>query len=158
MKQKLLLILFSAVIILNLVLLWMVFDAPPKKGPQPPQQFLIEEVGFSDEQSLQFRQLDQEHRKAMRAIDGSLKVLKDSLFKALKNPSFNADELTQKMGMLEGAKEKEVFNFFKRVRLLCTKGQLNRFDSVIQEALRKGAPHKPGPSKRGDRERPPRKF
>lgn len=159
MKQKLLYIFLTVVVLLNFVLMWLIFDQPHKRQVQPPQQFLIESLQFSERQAGAFENLDRAHRQRMRRLDSRLRMLKDSLFQQIKTPNFSPQSITEEIGKLSAEKEEEVFQFFSNVRKLCTSNQAIQFDAVIKEALRKGAPEgPPRPPKRGGRKERPRNF
>lgn len=153
MKSKLLPVLLIALILLNGALIFMLINKTNKTPKEHPKRnFLTEQLQFSKEQKNQFMILDEAHRKSMRGFDKLINQQKEVLFNSFQVENFNIDSLTTKIGVLEGKKESEVYNFFKKVREICTKEQTDKFDEIIKKAL-KG--RKPGPPRDG--RKPPHK-
>jgi periplasmic protein CpxP/Spy len=101
---------------------------------------LQKEVGFNEQQIAQYNQLKEEQWKKFKPMFDEVRKAKDSLFRLLSNE--NADDSTiNRTADLIGQKQREVdlqaFNHFKRVRALCTPGQLPKYDSLIQRMMRK---------------------
>ena len=144
MKSKLLPVLLIALILLNAALIFMLINKThitPKEHPK--RNFLTEQLQFSKEQKNQFMILDEAHRKSMRGFDKLINQQKEVLFNSFQVENFNIDSLTTKIGVLEGKKESEVYNFFKKVREICTKEQTEKFDEIIKKALKGGRPGSP---------------
>jgi hypothetical protein len=139
MKPKILPILLFFLIVLNGVLIFMILKKPHEnRHPNSERNFLTEQLQFSDTQKSKFIELDQKHRALMEALDEEIKENKDVLFNSFSQENFNIDSLTNKIGLLEGKKDSEVFNFFKKVRKLCNSEQISNFDKIIKKALKGG--------------------
>ena len=134
MKLKLLPVLLIVLILLNGFLIFMLIKKPhqiPKKRQN--RNFLTEQLQFSKEQKNQFMILDEAHRKTMRGFDKMINQQKDNLFNSFQIENFNKDSLTTKIGVLEGKKESEIYNFFRKVRTICTQEQVKKFDDIIKK-------------------------
>jgi len=160
MKQKLLYAFIILLLVVNSVLIYMVIKKPHEKRNQPNRTFLTTTLGFSSEQNEAFRTLDEKHKDKMRQFDKQIRRNKDLLFNSFENKTINFEEITKRIGDLEGKKEAELFRFFTKVRLLCTQKQKEIFDKIIQKALHEGKPRPPEdgrrPPKHNDKNYPPR--
>lgn len=115
----------------------------PPPGIESPLQ---NEVGFSEDQLVQYRQMRDEQMNAIKPMFDDMRKSKDSLFRMMSIESTNdstvnsiADAIAQK----QKAIDLRMYNHFKRIRGLCTPGQLPKYDSLIQRMMRKmGRPHK----------------
>ena len=112
MKSKLLPYLLFLLILLNGVLIFMLIKKPHENRNRPERNFLTEQLQFSETQKDQFRVLDETHRNVMMRIDKNINEQKEVLFNSFSKENFNLDSLTNKIAVLSGKKESEVFNFF----------------------------------------------
>ena len=97
----------------------------------------------------------------MMRIDKNINEQKEVLFNSFSKENFNLDSLTNKIAVLSGKKESEVFNFFKNVRTICSTNQARKFDEIIRKALRGGEGRPPNdgnmpPPPPEERRHPPR--
>ncbi|MEO9571659.1 MAG: hypothetical protein ABJH82_08110 [Polaribacter sp.] len=139
MKSKLLPIILFLLIVLNGVLIFMLINKTHEnKQPRPERNFLTEKLNFTNSQKEQFMQFDNMHRERMQEIEQSIMKYKDELFNSFQKEGYNIDSLSTKIGLLEGKKDVEIFNFFGKVRSLCTKEQVLKFDKIIKQALKGG--------------------
>ncbi|MCG1035478.1 Spy/CpxP family protein refolding chaperone [Polaribacter sargassicola] len=156
MKSKLLPILLIFLVLLNGFLIFMIIKKPHEsKRAFKERTFLPEQLNFSETQTEQFKKLDKEHRSLMMSLDKTIMSQKDVLFNSFQQENFNIDSLTNKIGLLEAKKESEVFNFFKKVRTICTEEQAIKIDKLIKQAIR-GVGGEGGPRQEGQRMPPPR--
>ncbi|PQJ81400.1 hypothetical protein [Polaribacter glomeratus] len=154
MKSKLLSVLLILLVVLNGVLIFMLINKPHQnKRPKEERNFLIEQLLFTDAQKYKFINLDDAHRENMMSFDLQIRKNKDVLFKSFSDNFINIDSISQIIGNLEGKKEVEVFGFFKSVRKICNKAQQEKFDKIINKALKGGKQGSP-PNDRMNR--PPR--
>ncbi|MBL4605882.1 MAG: hypothetical protein JKY02_09555 [Flavobacteriaceae bacterium] len=153
MRKKLLYTFLIILIMANVSLLFMIINKPDKKDRPQKENFLTQELNFTEEQKERFLFLDELHRHQMKQFDGELKDLRKDLFNSFDKENFSPDSIALKMGELETAKHKELFTFFKQVRKICTPDQVSKFDEIIEKALRKRGPQQPKGKRRG----PPRK-
>jgi len=125
------------------VLGYFLWDKKPHKSP--PKQpgiatALKNEVGFNDSQIAGYKKLKEEQWKKFRPKLDEVRKAKDSLYKLLSNENVN-DSVINKTADLIGEKQRAVdlqaFNHFREVRALCTPDQLQKYDSLIQQMMRK---------------------
>ena len=148
MKSKLLPALLVILILLNGVLIFMLIKKPHENRRHPQERnFLIKELQFTDYQKDKFSSFDAVHRENMMHFDQQLRKHKDVLFNSFSAGTLNIDSLSVLIGTLEGEKEVEVFRFFKSVRKICNKEQKEKFDSIINRAIKGG---KNGPPRGGE--------
>jgi hypothetical protein len=139
MKSKLLPILLVMLILLNGVLIFMLIKKTHKNVAQNQERtFLANQLEFTEEQQIKFIHLDELHREAMRALEEQTRRHKDLLFHSFSDGAVNIDSLSQIIGKINGEKEVEVFRFFKSVREICTVEQQEKFDTIIEKALKGG--------------------
>lgn len=151
MKTKLLPILLILLIVLNGVLIFMLIHKPHQNSRfQQERNFLIEELRFSNSQKDTFLALDNLHKKNMMSFEDEVRKTKDILFNSFSDETANIDSLSTIIGALQAKKDIEVFSFFKSVRKICTNEQQEKFDKIINKAL------KGGNQRQGQNQGPPR--
>lgn len=111
-----------------------------RKEPSTVFEMLQQEVGFTEEQIAQYKQMKDKQKGIIRPMYDDMRKTKDSLFRLLSYPETSdstlnhiADAIAQKQKALD----LQTFNYFKRIRTLCTAGQLPKYDSMILPLLRK---------------------
>lgn len=139
-------------VILNLVCLGMLFSdrgsfPGPKHNLASPKNFLTKELGFTPDQNQQFKSLQETHFSEIRTLQDQKRKLMDQFFNEWETQSKIA-AIADSIGNLQTRIELTTHSHFEAVRAICTETQKERFDQVIQEAMR------PGP--RQGRPRPPR--
>ena len=149
MKRKLLYGFLGILLVANGILLYMIITKVPGKQNPKKDHYLTNELQFSKTQKDQFFALDREHRRKMRSIDDELAKLRRQMFSSYDNEEFSIDSVVLRIGELEASKNKELYTFFKQVRGLCTDGQVDKFDQIIQKVLRKRGPKHPPGYRRG---------
>lgn len=142
MKSKLLPIILIVLVLLNVVLIFMLIKKPHQKRNNE-SRFLTEQLEFTNNQNEKFILIDNAHREAMKSLDSNIIKQKELLFNSFSDNSINVDSLSKIIGELEGRKEAEVFRFFKSVRDLCTKSQQEKFNKIINKAIRGGGKGEP---------------
>ena len=154
MKSKLLPALLIILIVLNGFLIFMLIKKPHQNREHLPQRtFLTEQLQFSEKQKEVFENLDETHRETMMDLDKKIRKQKDILFNSFGSDDVNTDSLIKKNGELQVQKEVEVFRFFKSVRKICSPEQQEKFDKIINKALKGAGGEKPP---RNNDRRPPR--
>lgn len=163
MKKNLLLyILLGFLVIMNAFFLFQHFSSSDQNGPKErvPGNFITEQLKFDDAQTAQFKKLDAEHRKKMKAIQDDIKVFKDRMFDKLSDKTVNRLEIeaiATSIANMEAAKEIEIFYFFKSIGDLCTENQRESLKAILKAALgpRRGRDGKGRPDGPGGEHRPP---
>lgn len=147
MKSKLLPVTLLVLILLNGVLIFMLIaKSKENKTLRPERSFLTEQLQFSKVQTEKFRNLDAIHKEKMMELDHQIRFQKDILFNSFGDKNINIDSLVHITGTLEAKKNLEVFTFFNSVKNICTKEQQEKFNEIINKAIKIG---KPGPPEKG---------
>ena len=132
--------------LLNGVLIFMLIKKPHEYKGQPHEKnFLIKELQFTDNQKDKFLSFDAVHSENMRRLNQQIRKKKDVLFNSFSDGAVNIDSIGLHIGELVAKKDIEVFRFFKSVRKICSKDQQEKFDKIINKALKLG---KKGPPRR----------
>ncbi|MFZ1305627.1 MAG: periplasmic heavy metal sensor [Ferruginibacter sp.] len=152
--------------IVTLALLW-TKRKPDREhfNPPPPQQpggqafeFLSRELQLDSAQQETYKKLRDEHRSQVRPFQDSIGKAKDSFFDLLKQENVSdslVEIFSKKIGNLEQQRDIFTFRHFQKLRAIGNKEQKIKFDSIIQQALKRMAPLRgPGPlgGKDGERE------
>ncbi|WP_111683923.1 Spy/CpxP family protein refolding chaperone [Winogradskyella tangerina] len=113
------------------------------KGPKGPNNFISKRLDFNAEQTQQFEELEQKHRKTMRGISNEIRSSKEALFDQISNVEASdskIDSITSVIGEFEKNKDLEVFRHFKAIYNICDDSQKAKFNSLVKDALHKGPP------------------
>lgn len=92
------------------------------------------EIGFTEEQTTQFRQLLETNRDSMKKYSEKVRGAKIELYKLLQQPSLSDSQVQaagSRLSQQQEAMELVMFRHFQRVRKLCTNDQLIKFDSMV---------------------------
>ena len=159
-KNTLLYILLFFLIIVNGFFLYNYLGRPEaNRGNEPkdPMVFIAEQLKFDSDQLQKMENLNKRHHQNMRRINDDLKELKDGLFNRLSDVSINkkdVDSITALIGQKEKEKDTEAFYHFRSIQELCNEKQKEKFNKIINDALRKGGGDRP-PQDGRDRNGPP---
>jgi hypothetical protein len=103
-------------------------------------EFLKNEIGFNAGQLQQYDTLSNKHREKIKNLYDSLKSSRDTQFKQLAAGDFS-DSVMNMVADQSATSQKmmtmQMYNHVKNIRLLCTPGQLPRFDSLFVKVLNK---------------------
>lgn len=155
-RTKILTFLVGILLLTNIVLLvFFVGKSPEKRGPRSGgdrssavREFLKDSIGFNEQQLAQYDQLRQHNRDNMRPLFEDLGNAKMAYYKFINQAA--ADSAGQAAAALIGEKQKALdmafFNHFRQVRELCTPEQQSKYDSMVQQVIRKMV----APPRRGD--------
>ena len=144
MKSKLLPILAVILMLMNGVLIFMLLKKSHVNNRSPQERnFLVKELQFTELQNDKFLSFDTVHRENMLRLDQQIRKQKDILFNSFSDGVVNIDSLGLLIGGLAGKKDIEVFRFFQAVRKICTQGQQEKFDKIINKALKAGKKRPP---------------
>ena len=150
-KQLPLYILLAFLLIMNgffLVTYFRDSKPPHHKGPEGPNTFLAKELNFEGEQLEQFKDLEHEHVRTMKAISEDIRDYKRALFDNITNNNANAeliDSISQAIGKLESQKDLEVYEHLRAIYAICDKDQQANFDEIVKKSLHRGPPPPPRP-------------
>lgn len=144
MKSKLLPVLLVILMLMNGVLIFMLLKKSHVNNRSPQERnFLVKELQFTELQNDKFLSFDTVHRENMLRLDQQIRKQKDILFNSFSDGVVNIDSLGLLIGGLAGKKDIEVFRFFQAVRKICTQGQQEKFDKIINKALKAGKKRPP---------------
>ncbi len=105
---------------------------------------LQKEVGFTDSQVTQYKQLKEEHWKIAKPLFDSMQLAKDNLYNLVKADSVSDSLLQARVDQIaarQKAMDLQGFRHFRKVRALCTPEQLPRYDSLMKKIIaKKGRP------------------
>jgi periplasmic protein CpxP/Spy len=134
--------------------LW--FKKTPPKKDNNPQTWMInalqKDVGFTDQQIAQYKELNEEHWKRLKPMFEDIRKSKDSLFKLLSDETVSDSVINKKaetIAQKQKAIDLQAFNNFKRIRTVCTsQEQRVKYDSLVQRLMRKMNKPKGGDQKK----------
>ncbi|MEI9911323.1 MAG: hypothetical protein WDO71_17665 [Bacteroidota bacterium] len=146
-KNKPLIFIIIALLLTNIGVLgyFLWFNKPAPKPDTNRQNWMMDalqkDVGFTDQQIAQYKEMKDEHWKRVKPMFDDIRKSKDSLFKLLSDESINdsvinirAEAIAQKQKSIDV----QAFNNFKRIRGLCsTPEQRIKYDTLVQRLMRK---------------------
>jgi len=149
--------------IVTLALLWS--HKKGGNGPQPPQpgggevfEFITHELNLDSAQQVAYKKLREEHQAGQRPLQDSIRKAKDDFFELLKQANVTDSLIrgrNKKIGDLEQELNLRTYLHFQKLRAICTADQQKKFDSIIQEVLKRFAPPRrqgpPPPGMEGER-------
>ncbi len=161
-KALIFLVVFLLLSNIGLLLYFLVFNrsgsknGPGRKGDFSIVDYVKKEVGFTDEQSIQFVKLHEENRDTLKILGENIRVSKNELFKLLREGNAPDSLITVAAGQLaENQKKMELtmFYHFKKVRTLCKPEQQVKFDSLVSRMNNRSPWFRRGGTPRSDREK-----
>ncbi len=144
-KNTLLYILLAFLVVMNGFFMVKIFGDKPPKHPNPGK-FIAKELQFDEAQMEDFSKMNDMHHDEMRKISREIKGLKDQLFAEISETSVNTDkvnDLARRIGEKERQKDLKTFYHFKEVQKICTEDQRERFNTIVQQALKRHGKKKP---------------
>ena len=148
-NNKVLVFIIGVLLLSNIAMLYFYLtkkncEDKPKESNKPRTEFLVEklknEVGFTDSQIAQYREIRTKHKESMRPLFDDIFYAKDSLYKLLvrsQPPSDSTVNLYLKeIGNRQEVIDQKIFNHFLTLKQLCTPDQVPRYDSTIQKVIK----------------------
>lgn len=137
--------------------LW--FKKPPKRPDRVGMfiEMLQKEVGFTDAQIEQYKELKDQQRQTVRPMFDDMRKAKENLFR-LASDSTVSDSMVQvtadAIATQQKALDLQTLNHFRRVRALCTSQEQSvKYDSAVSQMFRKMS----RPAKRAEGEKQEKK-
>jgi len=149
-RNKVLSLLVLVLLVTNILLLvFFVWKKPEprqaafkKDGRGDVMQILEKEVGFDEKQMEQYKQLKDQHWDKMRPYFGEMRTARNNFYKLLNLPSV-PDSVVNNAADTIAAKQKKMdlqtFHHFQQVKAICTPEQQPRFDSLVQQVIKRMA-------------------
>ena len=128
--------------------------------PPPGRQvfeFLSNELKLDSTQRAAYRKLRDEHQAGQKTIQDSIGKAKDAFFALLQQS--NIDDATVQAAAKKASDTQQqleilTFRHFQKLRAICNPEQQKKFDTIIQDVLRRMAPPKnrlgPPPGRHGE--------
>jgi periplasmic protein CpxP/Spy len=151
-KSKLYLLIIGILLITNIAMLFFFLDNKDK-GKKPPsrgndksammKEFLKKDVGFTEQQLLQYDTLSKKNRERMKADMDTMKTVKEQQFKDLGSKGFSDSAIVAaaiKAADNQKQVEEKMLSYFATVRKICTAEQLPKFDSLFYKMWSKKKP------------------
>lgn len=147
-KYKTLLFIIAVLLISNIALVVYMFtrsckpDMPPKEQQNKSgiTSALQNEVGFSEQQLAQYKNLREEHWKIAKPLFDSMQKGKERLFKLTQTAAVEDSAVQAAAAAIadnQKLMELQSFRHFKQVRDLCNPEQLPKYDSVLKKIVSK---------------------
>ena len=128
-RNRNLLIIIGVLLLTNIAVL--VYFLGPKKenksahdNPKNNKGFVAEmlqkEVGFTEEQTAEYKQLKEKQRKIVRPMYDDMRNAKDSLFRLLSYPGTSdsvLNTMAETIAQRQKALDLQTFNYFKRLQI-----------------------------------------
>ncbi|MBO9592353.1 MAG: hypothetical protein J7599_05535 [Niabella sp.] len=152
-RNRTLIFIIALLLITNLALLAYTFISS-KKHPSDKERegftgALKHEVGFSDSQLEQFKQLKEKHWTSAKIDMEQIRKIKQRLFDLTKQPvvaDSTIARLADSIAILQKGAEIKAFHHFKATRAICTPEQQPKYDSLMTKIIRQGRNGRPVPS------------
>jgi hypothetical protein len=160
-NNKTLVFIIAILLLSNIALLYFFVNRCNKEGHKregssmSPREYMIQtlknDVGFNDNQIVQYEQLSDKHKEIIKPLFESIRMSKDSLYKLLLQqniPDSVVDHYLFMIGEKQKSIDQRVFNHFLSIREICTADQRPRFDTTAQKIIKKMIGYnKKGPGK-----------
>lgn len=148
-KVKLFLFTTVALLLLNLVTLGFLFfngykgKQPPDlhvlQGRPEPKEIIIHKLNFDAAQITKYEKLIQWHRNKIRRIEDKIRKTKNKLYLQLNENTVNSnikDSLINTLASYQKQIESTHFKHFQDIKEMCTKEQLNNFNSLTEDLVK----------------------
>ncbi|HMK05330.1 MAG TPA: hypothetical protein VK489_14105 [Ferruginibacter sp.] len=146
-RSKVFLVIIGILLIANIAMVSFFLIKKPgdKKERRPDRKtaiadFLKKEIGFDQQQLLQYDTLSNKHKEDMKAMFEKLRGGKDTQFKQLAAGDFSdsvINSVADQSAASQRTMELQMLNHIKNIRMLCTQDQLPKFDSLFGKMLTK---------------------
>lgn len=152
-KSKLLWIAVISLLLINFFTLAFIWFHHPSREHEPPPNggvagFLIHELKLNDDQEKKFDLLKEMHHEQVEKIQHNLHDMHREFFDLIKTDvpdSLKVKSIADSMASRQKEIELVTFSHFMDVRKICDAKQKEKFDEIIDEAMRMMAPKPPGP-------------
>jgi Spy/CpxP family protein refolding chaperone len=148
-KNKILLFIIVVLLLVNVVLLFLLAgnrkedkNAGSRSGRKDNYmtEFLRKDIGFSQEQLVQFDTLFKKHQTRMKPLFDSLQKAKTTFYGQLGKPGITDSSLEQaasNIGERQKTIDLQLFRHLAAIRTICTPEQQPRYDSLINKVTKR---------------------
>jgi len=147
--NRVLLVIIAVLLLTNLGML-LYFTGGSKKEERKPMsraeraaEMMRKDVGFTDEQVEQYKQLRQRRDDEMKDLNANLRAERAKLMELLRQPDV-PDSVVLNVAKAIGEKtvpvEVAFYQHFRRVQQICTPEQMPRYDSMLMRIMVRGIP------------------
>ena len=136
-------LIIGVLLISNIVLLILFLNKKPEIKPETRGrfvEFLRRDVGFQEEQIKEYESLKDGHRQKMKILFDELQKTKANFFLQLREAdatTANIDSAAALIGERQAALDKQIYYHFGRLRTLCNPAQLQKFDSLFPQVIKR---------------------
>lgn len=126
-------------------------DHKSDKKMREPGRFEMfgHELKFDNEQNEKYNVISTGHHKEMQMFADSINTKKKQILTEIAKPepdTAKVEILFTEIGKYQSSIEKEIFNHFLKIKMLCNDEQKNRFDNLIKDIIdRSNIPPPPVP-------------
>jgi hypothetical protein len=139
-KIKLLTYAVIGLLLLNVAIIGFLFFSRPNRNPEEnnrkPKEFIAEKLHFDANQIKKYEDIINIYRNSVDSLNNSNKEIKAELYSLLKQPSVNnklKDRLIQLTLVNQKRIEEANFKHFQDIKNLCTKSQIEDYNSLTAE-------------------------
>jgi periplasmic protein CpxP/Spy len=149
-KNKILILTIAVLLITNSILLILFLNKPGSRSSRREREaallaFVKKDLAFSPQQLQQFDSLGKWHREKVKTLMESFRSNKTEELKAIAAADFSDSVLilsASRSGNRQRAMELQLFDYFKRIRNLCTAPQREKFDTLYHTLWRRSGNRK----------------
>ncbi len=140
-RNKILIIIIAILLVANIILLSFLFAGKLEKRPERKSQmgaYLKNEIGFSDQQMVQFDSVKARHRRQVKVLFDSIRIKKDAAFRAIGASAFS-DSTIGNAASFSAEKQQDLelmmLQHLKEIRMICTPQQRQQFDTGFYKVM-----------------------
>ena len=157
-SNKILTIAVVLLLLVNIAMLVFMFrgkkshDFSRRGGKGGPFDMMVKEMNMTEQQQTEFKNLKEDHFKAIRPVFDSIRTLKQSLFGLVKDESATDSVIANYSNMIASQQsiiDKLTIAHFRKVRAMFSGDQQKKFDDFVQKMMQRkmaGMGRKPGDS------------
>lgn len=143
-KEKFLVVSIAILLVLNISLVAFIFFVGPKRGHENnrqwkhrghgPKKYIIEKLGFNEEQINNYEEIIPEHRKCLDSLSTCLKKVKKEFYVSVtKNDYPEKEIILNRIALLHRQIDSLNFNHFTKIKAICNAEQKNKFVELSKE-------------------------
>ena len=145
-NNKILTVAVILLLVTNIALVFFLMNNKGKEGGKrsgakgDPSEMMAKELGMTEQQQKDHKQLKDDHFKAMKPFYDSLRTAKAAFYALTKDANVDDSTLSvysQRIYSRQAEIDKYTFAHFKRVRNLLTPAQQPKFDEFLQKMMQR---------------------